>query len=221
MASDLADMDPVAKLEWHDGVLKASSPNLPPLAWTRPADLAEARLEIEPSVEALAMEEGGDLLTAAFAVVPFVREPLPKPSFGPGITPAAREAFLVFTGQNASSQRADAFRVMRGEPGDFVVCARRYKDVWKAAAFAVEPTALTFRFEDLYLQLPKTAHRYDEYIAEVVRDPNAKDPPQAQTAGVVRETLAGVPPDARIRLELQRGGGFTLTFWPVAAVHSR
>jgi hypothetical protein len=28
-----------------------------------------------------------------------------------------------------------------------------------------------------------------------------------------------VPPDARIRLELQRGGGFTLTFWPVAAVH--
>ncbi len=150
-------MEPLAKLEWHEGVLKASSPNLPPLAWTRPADLAEARLEIEPPVASLALEDGKDLLTAAFAVVPFVREPLPRPSFGPGITPAAREAFLVFTGQNASSQRADAFRVMRGEPEDFVVCARRYKDVWKAAAFAVEPTALTFRFEDLYLQLPKTA----------------------------------------------------------------
>lgn len=212
-------MEPLAKLEWHEGVLKASSPNLPPLAWTRPADLAEARLEIEPPVASLDLEDGKDLLTAAFAVVPFVREPLPKPSFGPGVTPAACEAFLVFTGQNASSQRADAFRVMRGEPGDFVVCARRYKDVWKAAAFAVEPTALTFRFEDLYLQLPKTAPRYEDYIVEVVRDPNSKDPAEAQSAGVVRETITGVPPDARIRLELQRGGGFTLTFWPVAAVH--
>ena len=108
---------------------------------------------------------------------------------------------------------------MRGEPEDFVVCARRYKDVWKAAAFAVEQTALTFRFEDLYLQLPKTAPRYEEYIVEVVRDSNSKDPAEAQCAGVVRETITGVPPDARIRLELQRGGGFTLTFWPVAAVH--
>lgn len=214
-------MEPIGKLEWDGGVLKASSPNLPPLAWTRPADLAEARLEIEPPVESLVLDDGKDLLTAAFAVVPFVREPLPKPSFGPGVTPAAREAFLVFTGQNASSQRADAFRVMRGEPGDFVVCARRYKDVWKAAAFAVEPTALTFRFEDIYLQLPKTAPRYGEYIVEVVRDPNCKDPPEAQSAGVVRETITGAPPDARIRLELQRGGGFTLTFWPVAAVHSK
>jgi hypothetical protein len=213
-------MEPIAKLEWQDGVLKASSPNLPPLAWTRPADLAEARLEIEPPVESLSLEDGGDLLTAAFAVVPFVREPLPRPSFGSGVTLAAREAFLLFTGQNAASQRADAFRVMRGEPDDFVVCARRYKDVWKAAAFSVKPTSLTFRFEDLHLLLPKTAPRYEEYIVEVVRDPNSKDSPEAQAAGIVRETIAGASPDARIRLELPRGGGFTLTFWPVAAVHS-
>ena len=210
-------MEPVGKLEWHDGTLKASSPNLPPLSWTRPADLAEARLEIEPPVDALALDDGADLLTAAFAVVPFVREPLPRPVFGAGVTPAAREAFLLFTGQNAPTRRADAFRVLRGEPGDFVVCARRYSDVWKVGAFSVASTALTVRFEDLWMHLPKTARRFGEYLVEAVRDPNAKDAPDAKSAGVVRETVPGVAPDARMRLELAPGGGFTLTFWPVAS----
>jgi len=211
-------LEPIGKLAWDDGVLKASSPNLPALTWTRPADLAEARLEIDPPVAALDLADGGDLLTAAFAVVPFVREPLPKPSFGDGVTVAAREAFAVFTGQNAASQRADAFRVLRGEPDDFLVCARRYKDVWKVGAFVVAATTLTVRFEDLWSQLPKTAERYVNYLVEVVRDPHAKDAPEAQAAGVVRETLTDVAPDARICLDVAAGGGFTITFWPVARV---
>ena len=213
-------MKTVGKLEWDDGVLKASSPNVPTLAWTRPADLAEARLEIDPPVDSLELADGHDLLSAAFAVVPFVREPLPDPVFGDGVTQSAREAFLLFTGQNAKSQRADSFRVVRGEPDDFLVCARRYKDVWKVGGFTVEPTALTVRFEDLWNQLPAKAKQYTDYLVEVVRDPNAKDTPEAQSAGIVRETLTGVAPDARIFLELPRGGGFTLTFWPVAVVHS-
>lgn len=211
-------LNPIGRLAWDDGVLKASSPNLPTLSWTRPADLAEARLEIEAPIDALAIADGHDLLTAAFTIVPFVREPLPKPDFGVGVTVAAREAFAVFTGQNASSQRADAFRALRGEPDDFLVCARRYKDVWKVGAFSVESTTLTVRFEDLWNQLPKTAPRYTDYLVEVVRDPNAKDTPEAQVAGVVRETLTGIAPDARIFLDVARGGGFTLTFWPVAAI---
>lgn len=213
-------MKALAKLTWDDGVLKASSPNLPTLSWTRPADLAESRLEFEPPVDALELADGADLLTAAFSVVPFVREPLPRPVYGKGVTEAARAAFDVYTGQNASSQRADAFRVLRGEPDDFLVCARRYKDVWKVGAFAVEPTTLTVRFEDLWNQLPKTAPKYTDYLVEVVRDPHAKDAPEAQTAGVLRETLTGVAPDARICLDVAKGGGFTLTFWPVAAVPS-
>ena len=39
---------------------------------------------------------------------------------------------------------------------------------------------------------------------------------EAQAAHVVRETLPGIAPDARICLDLADGGGFTLTFWPVA-----
>jgi len=210
----------VGKLEWDDGVLKASSDNMPTLAWTRPADLAEARLEIDPPIDSLEIADGKELLAAAFTVVPFVREPLPDPVFGEGVTLAAREAFNVFTGHNAKSQRADAFRVTRGEPDDFLVCARRYKDVWKVGGFTVEETALTVRFEDLWNQLPAKGKQYTDYLVEVVRDPNAKDSPEAQSAGIVRETLTGIAPDARIFLELAKGGGFTLTFWPIAVVHS-
>ena len=212
-------LKPIAKLDWDDGVLKASSPNVPTLAWTRPADLAEARLENDPPIDSLELADGQDLLTAAFAVVPFVREPLPEPVFGDGGTLAAREAFAVFTGHCLKSQRADAFRVTRGEPNDFLVCARRYKDIWNVGAFSVGATALTIRFEDLWKQLPKSARKYTDYLCEVVRDPNAKDPPEAQAAGIVRETLAGVAPDARIFLEVPPGGGFTLAFWPIACVH--
>jgi hypothetical protein len=63
--------------------------------------------------------------------------------------------------------------------------------------------------------LPEKA-RFTDYLVEVVRDPNAKDSPEAQAAHVVRETLPGIAPDARICLDLADGGGFTLTFWPVA-----
>ena len=52
------------------------------------------------------------------------------------------------------------------------------------------------------------------YLVAVTRDPHAKDSAESQTLGVVRETLQGVAPDARICLDLARSGGFTLTFTP-------
>ncbi len=206
-------MKPVAELAWDDGILKASTPNLPTLSWRRPGDLAEARLNCDPPPQAMDLGNGGDLLTAAFKVVPFVREPLPEPVFGGGVTLPAQEAFKLFLGVNVS-EKADDFRVLRGEPDDFLVCARRYHDVWKVGAFTVEPTTLTVRFEDVWRLLPE-ASRATEYLVEVVRDPNGGDPPEAQAAHVVREALPGIAPDARICLDLAAGGGFTLTFWPV------
>ena len=207
-------MDAVATLAWDDGVLKASTPNLPTLSWTRPGDLAEARLNCDPPPGNLDLGHGGDLLTAAFKVIPFVREPLPQPFFGGGVTLPAQEAFRLFLGTNVA-ERADDFRVLRGEPDDYLVCARRYHDVWKVGAFTVEPTTLTVRFEDVWRQLPERS-RFTVYLVEVVRDPNAKDSADAQAAHVVRETLPDVAPDARMCLDLAAGGGFTLTFWPVA-----
>ena len=208
-------MEPVATLVWDDGVLKASTPNLPTLSWVRPGDLAEARLNCDPPPADLDLGHGGDLLTAAFKVIPFVREPLPKPFFGGGTTLPAQEAFRLFLGTNVA-EKADDFKVLRGEPDDYLVCARRYHDVWKVGAFTVEATALTVRFEDLWNKLPEKS-RFANYLVEVVRDPNAKDSAEAQAAHVVRETLPGVAPDARICLDLASGGGFTMTFWPVAS----
>ena len=205
-------VEAVGKLEWNDGILSASSPNIPPLTWQRPADLAEARLEIDPPVGKLEVDDGEDLLKAAFEVLPFVREPLPKPVWGEALTPAAREAFTLLLGQNVAD-RADAFRVTRGEVGEFLVCARRYKGVWKVGGFTSGPMTLTVRFEDLWDQLPKN-EKYTDYMVEVLRDPNAKD---ATDAKEVREVLTGIAPDARICLDLAVNGGFTLTFWPVAA----
>ena len=206
----------VATLVWDNGVLKASSPNLPTLSWPRPGDLAESRLHCDPPPAELRLESGADLLCAAFRTIPFVRDPLPEPSFGPGVTLAAQEAFRLFLGTGTAGN-ADAFKVLRGEPDDFIVCARRYHDVWKTGAFAVAATTLTLRFEDVREMLP-SKNGFKTYLAEVVRDPNDADPPEAREKGIVRETLADVAPDARICLDLAAGGGFTVTFWPVAGV---
>jgi len=203
-------MASIGKLEFDDGVLKASSPNLPPLAYPRPADLAESRLMCDPPVDSLDLPDGAALLDAAFRTIPFVREPYPIPAYGLGVTEPARAAFDLFLGRNAH-EAADSFRVLRGEVDDFVVCARRWHDVWKVGAFTVKPTTLTLRFEDLWSQLPKRS-QFHLYLAEIFREPNAKE-----SGGPVRETIPDVAPDARFTLDLPAGGGFTVTFWPVAA----
>jgi len=200
---------PLAQLAWDDGVLRTSVPGLPPLAWTRPAKLAEARLALVSPPATLELATGADLLTAAFAVLPFACEPLPEPVFGDAVTSAARTAFACFMGVGGS----DDFRVLRGEPDDFLVCARRAGSTWTVSAFCVSATTLTVRFEDLWAQTPADLRAYDYRVA-VMRDPHAKDAPESQSAGVVRETLQGVAPDARICLDIARDGGFTMTCSP-------
>ena len=203
-------LDPIVPLVWDDGVLRTASPGPAGLSWTRPADLAAARLAVLPAPAALELADGAALLSAAFAVVPFVRGPLPQPVYGDGVTAAARAAFDLFLGRDGVSDR---FRVLRGELGDFLVCARLRGDAWTVGAFAAEPTTLTVRFEDLWAQLPSSVRRYC-YRVEVVRDPHAKDDSAAQAAGVVRETVGGLAPDARVCLDVAKGGGFVLTFRP-------
>ncbi len=201
-------MTSLVQVEWKNGVLWTSGPGVPDRMWARPADLAAARFVLLPPPDALPLAEGADLLTAAFAVVPFVQGPLPPSVFGPGVTVAARAAFSLFT-----DEARGVLCVLRGEPDDFLVCARRVGAVWTVGAFTVAPTTLTVRFEDLWERLPEAARAFD-YRVDVVRDPHAKDTAVDQAAGVVRETLAGVAPDARICLDLARGGGFTLTLAP-------
>ena len=190
-------MNAIGEIEWIDGVLWAGSPGCAKRMWTRPADLAEVRLATDPAIISLALADGRDLLTAAFAVVPFVCGPLPEPSFGESVTEAARAAFKLFLGREGAG---DAFRVLRGEPNDFLVCARRTGATWRVGAFTVKATTLTLRFEDVWSLTPPEL-RSTSYVVDVVRDGG-------------NTVLSDVAPDARIFVDLADNGGFLMTFTP-------
>ena len=207
-------MTAVAQLSWRDGSLWSESPGCPPRAWTRPADLAQARLGSDPAVESLELADGRDLLTAAFAVVPFVCGPssggsqlvatansLPEPAFGEAVTPAARAAFRVFLGLDGAG---DDFRVMRGEPDDFLMFARRSGAAWQVGGFTVDATTLTVRFEDVWDLTPREL-RATSYGVTVLRD--GED-------AVHPDILTDIAPDARIFIDLAVNGGFLLSFSP-------
>jgi len=191
---------PVGETEWRDGTLWAHSPGCAVRAWSRPADLAEARLATDPAVDSLALADGHDLLTAAFCVVPFVHAPFPEPSFGDAVTPAARAAFRVFLGIDGAG---DAFHVMRGEPDDFLVFARRFGACWTVGAFTVDATTLTVRFEDVWNLAPPELRR-TSYAVEVLRDGGDA-------------VLPCIAPDARLFIDLAANGGFLFTFTPEEA----
>ena len=190
-------MTAVAQLSWCEGALWSESPGCPARAWTRPADLAQARLGTDPAVESLALADGRDLLTAAFAVVPFVCGPLPEPTFGETLTPVARAAYRVFLGLDDAS---DDFRVMRGEPDDFLVCARRAGAAWQVGGFTVEATTLTVRFEDVWDLTPPEL-RATSYSVTVLKD-----------------GACAIAPDARLFIDLAANGGFLFTFTPEETV---
>ncbi|MBO7687184.1 MAG: glycoside hydrolase family 97 C-terminal domain-containing protein [Kiritimatiellae bacterium] len=203
-------MTAVAQLFWRDGTLWSESPGCPARAWVRPADLAQARLGTDPAVGAFELADGRDLLTAAFAVVPIVcgplsggsqlvatANPLPDPAYGEAVTPAARAAFRVFLGLDGAG---DDFRVMRGEPDDFLVFARRTGATWQVGGFTVEATTLTVRFEDVWDLTPPEL-RTTSYAVNVLRD--GED-----------AILPDIAPDARIFIDLAANGGFLLTFTP-------
>ena len=184
-------------LIWREGTLWTEGPEEEPRAWTRPADLAEARRGTDPAPESLALADGRDLLTFAFAVAPFVRGPLPEPTFGEAVTPAARAAFRVFLGLDGAG---DDFHVMRGEPDDFLVFARRAGATWQVGGFTVEATTLTVRFEDVW-DLTPPALRATSYGVTVLRDGGDA-------------VLTDIAPDARIFIDLAANGGFLLSFTP-------
>jgi hypothetical protein len=98
--------------------------------------------------------------------------------------------------------------MMRGEPDDFAVMARRKDGVWQVSGVTATAQTLTVRFEDLWLRLPLEL-RATRYTVAIVRDPLA-----GETGDCVAESFAGQAPDVRVALDLAEGGGFALTFTP-------
>ena len=96
------------------------------------------------------------------------------------------------------------FHVMRGEPDDFLVFARRSGAAWQVGGFTVDATTLTVRFEDVWNLTPPDL-RVTSYSVEVLRD---------GVSAVSQNILPGIAPDARLFIDLAANGGFLFTFTP-------
>lgn len=171
----------------------------------RPGDLAERRFAALAHVAKLEVADGRQGCEHLFLTVPFTDAALPEPIFGATLTPAYRAAFAALIDRVTP---CDAFWMMRGEPGDFAVGARRLGAVWRVAGVTAAAQTLTVRLEDLWLRTP-AALRATRYTVQILRDPIA-----GEDGTVVDETFAGQAPDVRVALDLARDGGFLLTFRP-------
>ncbi len=171
----------------------------------RPGDLAERRFAAMERVEELVVTDGRQGCASLFLTVPFTRTALPAPVFGDAVTPAYRAAFGLMVGCGGAGEE---FWMMRGEPGEFAVAARRQGDVWRVAGVTAEARTLTMRFEDVWLRTPPEL-RARRYTVEILRDP-LKD----EAGDPVEESFPDQAPDVRVALDLAKNGGFLLTFRP-------
>jgi hypothetical protein len=70
--------------------------------------------------------------------------------------------------------------MMRGEPGEFAVGARRQGAVWRVAGVTAAAKTLTVRVEDLWLRTP-VEWRARRYTVEILRDPSPARPGPVST----------------------------------------
>jgi hypothetical protein len=202
------------------------------VCFDRSGDLAERRFGALPQIDELLVAGGRQGCEHLFLTVPFTKAALPAPTFGEAVTPAYRAAFELMlggwtgpvaqarpraascglaggTGRPAAADEAcDDFWMMRGEPGEFAVAARRQGGVWQVGGVTAEAQTLTVRFEDLWLRMP-AALRALRYAVEILRDPI-----QGEPFDRVRESFADQAPDVRVALDLAKSGGFLITYHP-------
>ncbi len=171
----------------------------------RPGDLAVRRFGALERVDELVVTDGRQGCNHLFLTVPFTKAALPAPAFGGAVTPAFRAAFETMLGRGAAS---DDFWMMRGEPGEFAVAARRQGNVWQVAGVTAAAQTLTVRFEDLWLRMP-AEQRALTYTVDILRDPL-----KGEAGDRVEEPFADQAPDVRVALDLAKNGGFLITFNP-------
>ncbi len=171
----------------------------------RPGDLGARRFGALEKIGALNVESGRQGCEHLFLTVPFTKAALPDPSFGEAVTPAYRGAFEMILGRGSAS---DDFWVIRGEPGEFAVAARRFGGTWQVGGVTADAQTLTVRFEDLWLRTPPEL-RALVYSVALVRDPTA-----GEAGNRVDESFQSQAPDVRVALDVKKDGGFLLTFRP-------
>ena len=171
----------------------------------RPGDLAARRFGALERIDALPVNDGRQGCEHLFLTVPFTKAALPAPVFGEAVTPAYRAAFALMLGRDDA---CDDFWMMRGEPGEFAVAARRRDAVWQVGGVTASSQTLTVRLEDLWLRMPAEL-RVLRYTVDILRDPTKNE-----SGDRVEESFDGQAPDVRVALDLAANGGFLLTFKP-------
>lgn len=171
----------------------------------RPGELAESRLGVLEHSAPFEIMDGRQGCSHLFLTLPFLKTAPSAPVFGESVTPAFRAAFQMIA---KHGDACDAFRLMRGEPGEFAMAARRQGGAWQIGGVTAEAQTLTVRFEDLWLRTPP-ALRTLNYTVTLLRDPIKGEPENP-----VRESFTDQAPDVRIALDLAANGGFLLTFEP-------
>jgi len=173
----------------------------------RPGDLAVRRFGALERVEDLAAADGRQGCNHLFLTVPFTKAALPAPVFGEAVTPAYRAAFEMLLGRGVTS---DDFWMMRGEPGEFAIAARRQGNAWQVAGVTAAAQTLTVRFEELWQRMP-VEQRSGQYTVQILRDPIP-----GEAGDVATESFSDQAPDVRVALDLAKSGGFLITFRPQA-----
>ena len=158
-------------------------------------------------------------------------------SFGEAVTSAARAAFRAFLGIDGEG---DAFHVMRGEPDDFLVFARRLRrsrgdrptgasrrsrgDRPTGASRRSRgdrPTGAVWQVGGFSVEATTLTVRFEDVWnlapPELRATSYSVDVLRDGVSAVSQNILPGIAPDARLFIDLAVNGGFLFTFMPEEA----
>jgi len=192
--------DAVLLAYWH----RAAEHHL--LMLERPGALVEMKFNVLVGGNGIPVETGADGCRVLFTRLPFIVGAVPTVRYGAEI----RESFKIAFNSLLSHFSAcdDDFWVIRGEPAEFAVVARRIGATWLVSGICAAVKTLTVRFEDLWLRMP-VALRALQWRVRIVRDSVNEEPGQS-----VDESFDGLAPDIKIAMDVKKNGGFWLEFEP-------
>lgn len=170
----------------------------------RPGQLAEMCFNVLSDPVVPVIDKAADGTRLIYTQLPFCGVSPMSAVYSDAIRHSYRRAFDRLLEHYAGGD--DDFWIVRGEPGVFVVSARRIAMTWIVCGLTAAARTLTIRFEELWLRLP-AAMRSLQWRASIVRDPVLDEPGE-----VFEESFAALAPDARIALELKKNGGFIIEF---------
>jgi hypothetical protein len=174
----------------------------------RLGELPENRFKVPGCAVPLEIADAAQASCILYTKLPFTPDLSVEPHYGSAVRSSFKLAFSMILEHFKYADDADDFVVLRGNPGEFAVIARRCGESWTVAGIAGHALTLTFRFEELWWRLP-TNLRALRWSASLRRDPVLNE-----SAELVDETFNGLAPDVRIAFEIKANGGFLINFKP-------